>query len=196
MKLVVDRTAPYHYSDPATGQRFFSVSQVRNVLWPYVERENDEATRRRGTEIHLYWGLLLGSRAGLCPLPEPVFEYEGYCRALREAADVLKVRPIRIEDPSYNLEMGIAGQPDTLAWVSGPWKERIGLIDVKTGMETKTDGVQLMLYKTLQGYESAKVMLDLYVRVDGGFQIKERVYDPHAMAWALNGIGVLKGRNL
>ena len=65
MNLIVHRGAPREYKDLDTGEEYFSVSQVLDVLEPdafkYVSDEVLEATKRRGEKLHMFFSLILGA---------------------------------------------------------------------------------------------------------------------------------------
>lgn len=197
MNLIVQRGKPYEYRDEETGERYFSVTQVRKVMWDGMDRIPYavlEKARERGERLHTYFALLMGSMAKVCPEPEPLPDLSGYCRAIQQwALDVVPL-PLLIEDPSVCRKLGIAGTSDLLADLLANRGQYI--IDLKTGEPTPTDPVQLLAYREMEGYQKVKGLFDLYVHADGTYDFKEVKPNLHQADWAcfLNALQVLKWR--
>ena len=194
MNLIVQRGKAYEYRDDA-GNQYFSVSQVRKVVldsYTGVPSSQLEPARQRGETLHQFFALLLGSRAQVCEKPERIDGLEGYCQAIEEWAERNAVRPLLIEEPSVNREYGFAGTPDALVEY-GP-KKVVAIIDLKTGSPVPTESIQLLMYKKMEGYEKAKMLMDLYVDGSGRFKEVERKTDMAGWAVALSAINILRWR--
>jgi hypothetical protein len=196
MKLICDRNKKQHYHDVESGRDFFSVSQIRKVLHDSYAGAPEvflEPARQRGTSLHLYLALLLYARAGIRKMPNPWPGLEGYCDAIATWAERNQVIPLKVETPSVCVAHGFAGTPDCLASYGS--KQVTAIIDLKTGStETPTDGIQLHLYKMMDGYTDARLLIDLYVKDDGTYKEVERKPDPIGVAAAMNAISILRWR--
>lgn len=197
MNLIVERGKPYEYRDADTGEQFFSVTQVRNIMWDGLSKVPFavlEAARERGQKLHHYFALVLGSIVGACEEPAHLDGLEGYCRAIDQWRLDWKPIPKTIEERSCNRKLGIAGTRDAdidldLAGIDN-------IVDLKSGEPTPTDPVQLIAYKSMEGCERHRHLFDLYVRDDGTYQFKEIKPILHQSDWATfqNAIQVLRWR--
>lgn len=173
-RLVVTRGAAREYRDAATGETYYSVSQVRRVLYDPYAAANPvtlHAAADRGRRLHLRFALALGAAAGLCESPAPLPGEEAACAAMDRWLAEWAPLPVRIEEPAACPAHGFAGQPDALVRLRR--KGVLALVDLKTGQPTPTDGVQLAAYAHLHGYTGAVRWLTLYVAPDGA---RERIW--------------------
>lgn len=195
MSLICERGKPYEYRDDTTGERFFSVTQVRTVMWdgfnkvPYHVLEE---ARIRGDALHVYFALRLGSLVGACERPDPLPQYDGYCRAIEAWIARDRPVPMAIEETSCNRKLGIAGTRDADVQIG----RQYDIVDLKTGAETPTDAVQLLAYHSMEGTERVTHLYDLRVYDDGTFDFEEVLPIKHQADWAcfLNSLQVLKWR--
>lgn len=198
MNLIVERGKPYEYRDLDTGEKFFSVTQVRNIMWDGLSRVPFavlEAARERGQRLHQYFALALGAQVDACAYPDRLRGLEGYCQAIDSWIEEWKPIPHTVEEPSCNRKLGIAGTRDadvTLADALGT----IDIVDLKSGEPTPTDPVQLLAYHTMEGCTTRKRLFDLYIREDGTKEFKQIKPILHQSDWATfqNAIQVLKWR--
>lgn len=196
MKLTCDRTATQHYGDE-TGKRYFSISQVLKCLDPSqydgVPPDVLEQAARRGKAVHFYFSFLMGSRLRLCPAPDMIPAYEGYCRALLAWADTNKPEPMRLEESSVWASHGLAGTPDMLCLYS--LKRVATLVELKTTSQPhRLHRTQVALQRRLSGYEQARALRLLYVHADGSYDDEYVTPSPMDEAAALNAIQVLRWR--
>lgn len=200
MNLIAERGKDQEYVNRDTGERFFSVSQIRTMAYDTFAHANPadlEAAQKRGILVHGFLWRYLAYRQGLLDLPAITPAIEGYCRSFQRWADHHEVEPILLEHTGVNERHGYAGTLDILAWVGSGKKRKIMLIDGKSGVPTKTDKMQLALYEQLGGLGKIHQSLDLYLQADGKdaeavfLTAQERVSE---WAWAMSALGVLKGR--
>jgi len=196
MIYACDRTRPQHYEATATGRRYWSVSEVRAVMDPdafaYVTPEVLEAAGERGRRLHTYFAVLLYHKLGKSGPPDEVRGDEGYCAAIRRAVEELKLEPLLIEHTSANDQLGYAGTFDFLGRLYG--KPRRWLLDLKGGVETKTDAVQTMAYRKTTDGAQARTCGDLYVQADGMYRLIERPFESREWAGFLAGVALLNWR--
>lgn len=188
--LACDRSRPQQYADE-TGQRFWSVTEVRHVMDPPSPWWTEEA-RQRGHRLHVYFALALAAVNGLGEMPDEVTGLDGYCQGIRAWVETERPEVVRLEEPSCNRQLRIAGTPDALVLL-GPRKV-LTLLDLKTGQPTRTDHAQLLAYRTFEGYSAARAMVDLYVRPDGPPRVLARGPDPHSWAAFLSAVNLLQWR--
>lgn len=198
MKLSCDRSAARHYADEQ-GKRYFSVSQVLDVLEPdkykYVRPEVLQAKSELGTTLHLYFGLVLSARMGFCQMPpRPDGLLGGYFDGMVACIEQHNMVPIRIEEPSVWPGKPCAGCPDTLCYWGG--KRIITLPDLKTTADEdmRSHKVQVTAYHRFEDYREARSLRIIYLRKDGTFDAPEVKPNPGYEAWFLNGLNVLVGR--
>lgn len=196
MTITCTRGARHEYH--ADGIDLFSVSQIRKVAHdPYLGLNADilEFARVRGAMLHRRFWKLLASRAGLLDRPATIKGFEGYCTSMDAWVERHDVMPVKIEETSCSLKFGFAGTPDALVRY-GP-KAKLLLMDLKTGAVNKTDPMQLLAYKQMDGYEEAEGLLDVYIQADGGRAVEQPVTPGVKVAqwsWFLNAMGVLQSR--
>lgn len=194
MNLICQRGQQHEYIDQDTGARLFSVSQVRRRMWDGFSRvpaDVLEVARIRGQILHTRFAKAMFAQVGICPYPELIVEYAGYCVSMDDWFSKVKPKPILVEQRSMNLKLQIAGTADT-KFLYGP-KEILTIGDLKTGEETPTDGAQLDAYATMEDYKDAKKKLDIYLDKFGG-QAREVWRTPNPADWAcfLNALQALK----
>ena len=199
MNLICTRGAAYEYTDQDTGKKYFSVSQVLDVLDPHafdaVNAEVLAAAQDRGTALHVLFGLLLIARAGLCEQPErPSGDLGGYFDAMERFIAEKQPETIRVEEPSLNDRLRFAGTPDCLVTIA----KRVMLIDLKTGGKRVVHKTQLIAYRSMEGYGEAKQMGTLYVHKDGTYQLDmlDKPDEAFHLAWMQAGLSVLHGRRM
>lgn len=196
MPLICRRGATFEYEEPERQLKLFSVSQVRRVMddpFRYAKQDDLELARIRGNAVDHYFSMLLLSRAGCAPVPVPAVGYEGYCESVQRWVEAKKIEPIRVQEPSLNAKCRVAGTPEAQIRY-GP-KRIVTIPDCKTGIPTKTDGVQLLAYKTFEDYTDTRLLLDLYAQADGSMaEEEERQPDPRAWAAFVGALAILHWR--
>lgn len=195
MKLKVERGAKQEYVDIETGERFFSVSQIRHVLLdPYdgIPLATLEAAQQRGVRLHRRFFFLLASRIGCCDRPAQIEGLEGYCTAMDDWAEKHDVEAVKLEESSACPKLGYAGTPDALVRY-GP-KRLLAIVDGKSGAPVPTEAAQLRLYKGMDGYREASVLIDLYIREDGTYKEVRRESCQRDWAAALAALSILRWR--
>lgn len=193
MNLITQRGQPKEYKDLDSGREWFSISQIRKAMHdPFCRADAQQLAlaKHRGTELHMRFALALAGKAGLCPYPDVIHGYEGYCRGMDQWIAETTFDPLKIEEPSVCEKYGFAGTPENYLRMPGG----LAIVDLKTGGETKTDGIQLTLNTMLAGYEEATILMDLYLSEDGSVRPVPRKPDVHGMAAALATIQLLKWR--
>lgn len=198
MNLICHRGAKHEYRETSHGIDLFSVSQIRKMAHdPYlgIPEQVLEAARHRGTVLHRRFWRLLASQVDLMMVPPAIPQFAGFCASMDEWVKRNQVRPVKIEEASCSLKFGFAGTPDAL--VRFGRKQRLTLIDLKTGMVNLTDPMQLLAYQKMEGYEEAVDLIDVYVQEDGSYA-KEKPVTPGMKAtewaWAMAALGVLQSR--
>jgi len=196
MIISCTRGESYEYHQGAVD--LFSVSQVRKMAhdtYAGIPLEVLEPARKRGEILHRRFWKLLASRAGLMEKPLVIPEFDGYCRSMDDWAERNQVIPVKLEEVSACLKLGFAGTPDALVRMGR--RQRLTLLDLKTGALTLTDPMQLIAYKHMQGYEEADDLLDLYIQPDSS-HAKEKPVTPAMKAtewsWFLTALNLLKAR--
>jgi len=198
MNLTCTRGAKHEYRETTQGLDLFSVSQIRKMAHdPYVgiPEQVMEAARQRGTLLHRRFWRVLASQAGLLPVPPAIPQFAGYCASMDEWVKRNQVMPVKIEEASLSLKYGFAGTPDALVLFRK--KQRLTLIDLKTGQINLTDPMQLLLYQKMDDYEEAVDLIDVYVQEDGSYAVEKPVtpgMKATEFAWAMAALGVLQSR--
>lgn len=195
MKLITHRGASYEYEEVDSGLKLFSVSQVRKVMldsYVGIPESVLEPARMRGQILHTFFWKSLAAQAGLCEQPSILEAYEGRCRAILSWITKSQAYPIMLEEPSINRKLGIAGTPD--AFVKYGPKQKLAIVDLKTGGPVATEAAQLLLYRSMEGYEGAKLLIDVYVGESGEYREIQRQQDVAAWAAALSAINLLRWR--
>lgn len=197
MALTVTRGARYEYYEEETKTPCFSVTQGRTTaldVYAGVPEQQLAIGRARGAALHAWFWRYLASLDHMIEAPPILPQYAGYCHAIMKWAEAVHPIPIRLEEPSWNEELGYAGTPDALV-VMEP-KETITLVDLKTGGTTATDAMQLVAYSKMIGYTSAKKLIDLYIHEDGSYRQVEPTKEERLVDWAafVNAIQLLKWR--
>lgn len=198
MHLIVHRGAKHECRETDQGIDLFSVSQIRKMAHdPYVgiPEQVMEAARHRGTLLHRRFWRVLAAQAGLLTMPLPLQQFAGYCTSMDEWVKRNQVMPVKIEEASLSLKFGFAGTPDAL--VRFGRKQRLTLIDLKTGAVNLTDPMQLLAYQKMDGYEEAVDLIDVYVQADGSYAVEKPVtpgMKATEWAWFLSALGNLQSR--
>lgn len=164
----VDRTQPRQYAVNET--RYYSVSQVLQVLTGETYAYGSTEAMQRGTDIHAWFAWAVNAYAGNdAEQPDLSADHAPYMQGIYDWLSVAKPLPMMIEEPSvckvYGLEF--AGTPDLLASVLHGGKRKMALIDLKTGQPNDAHRIQVQSYSRLAGYTGAEVLLVLYVSKDG-----------------------------
>lgn len=196
MKLQTERGRMREYVDLETGQRYWSVSEVRRCLhdtYAGIPEAMLAPARDRGTRLHARFWRVLAARMGYIPHPAVIPELEGFCLAMDAWAEQIKAQPVLLEHKSVNQKLGYAGTCDAQI-LYGP-KEILTLVDLKTGGRTSTDTCQMLAYNEMVGLKSSALM-DLYIQDDGTYKevfvtAKDKTRDWPAF---LNALSVLRWR--
>jgi hypothetical protein len=172
MPIIVERGAKQEYVDTEDGRRYFSVSQVRQVVHnPTIGIPSDvlEQARQRGAILHQRFWRLLASKVKLVEHPQIVPGLEGYCAAMDTWALEHLVEPISLEEIVVSKTHGYAGQKDaTIYYGKAGWRV---LVDLKTGQPTVTDTMQLLAYNEASSTRLSR-MMDLYIFANGSYHEK------------------------
>ncbi len=193
MTFSVHRGAPREYRHLETGRELFSVSQIRKRAWDgfaNVPADVLEAARVRGKILHARFARAMFAQVGICPYPEIIPEYAGHSVSMDDWFARVKPIPELVEQPSWNPDLGFAGQADA----KFRYGKHLVIGDYKSGEETPTDGMQLVCgYATMEDYKDATKYLDIYTDKMGG-QAREvwRTPNPHDRACFLNALQSLK----
>lgn len=164
----VDRTQPRQYE--ASGARYYSVSQVVQVLTGETYAYGNAEAMQRGTDIHAWFAWAVSAYAGNeVEQPDLSAEHAPYIQGIYDWIAAAKPLPMMIEEPSvckvYGLEF--AGTPDLLASILHGGKRKVALIDLKTGQPNDAHRIQVQAYSRLAGYTGAEILVVLYVSKDG-----------------------------
>lgn len=193
MRLGIERGTKKEYVDLQNGKRYFSISQIRKEMFDPFANANSrdlQAARERGITLHRRFALAVASRSGLCPYPDVIPQYAGYCRCMDEWTKTLECEVIHLEEPDISTEFGFGGTAENLLRMP----VGLGIIDLKTGAESRTDGIQLMLNSRLDNYREATYFADLYITENGPPRLEERKFDPFGFAAAIAMLQVMKWR--
>lgn len=200
MNLKVTRGVRYEYTDEDTGKKYFSVSQVLNVLDPDAFRDIGyevlEGAQYRGRRVHTLFSRVLAWKAGLSPaVPWCDEAYKGYLDSIVALVEQERILPILIEKKDVDPKLPIAGTFD--AKLSWGHQQGITLCDLKTGTQKRrAHRVQLQLYRRFPSCIDVKQMCTIYAQKDGAPAMVEWVKaSAEDWAWAQNGLNVLIGRN-
>lgn len=196
MAVIADRGAKQEYVNEETGTRYFSVTQVRQVVHnPTIGIPADalEFARQRGTVLHQRFWRLLASRAKLVEHPKVIPRLEGYCKAMDDWAEEHMVEPISLEDTVVHEKLGYAGQKDAVIYYGKAGYQV--LMDLKTGQPSVTDTMQLLAYNEA-GKAKVSRMMDLYIFANGSYHEKWVTMQDKIKHWAafLNALSLLKWR--
>ena len=196
MNLKTERGAPQEYVDLDTGRRFFSVTQVRQVIFnntAMIPPDVLEVARHRGTLLHQRFWRLLASRVKLVDPPAIIPGLEGYCSGMDGWAEQHKVEPIEVEAKVIHHKLGYAGTLDAgIYYGVKSWKV---LMDLKTGQRNCTDPMQLLAYREANERQYSR-MLDLYLFANGSIHEQWVTIEDKLTHWPgfLNGLSVLQWR--
>lgn len=199
IRLTCTRGAQYEYTDTVTGKQYFSVSQVLDVLDPHafedVPYELLEGASYRGARVHHIFAKLLAAQLGVwtkeLDFPE---QFRGYAMSLVRWIQANQVKPVKIEQASYDPLWPVAGRPDCEI-LYGPQMLQV-LVDLKTGKGIRrAHRVQLQAYRRMKNYQHLNRMMTLYAQQDGSMAKEEwHTRNPQDEAWFLNAVNVLIGR--
>lgn len=164
----VDRAQPRQYQ--AEGRRYFSVSQVCQVLTGDTYAYGSVEAMQRGTDLHAWFAWAVMTYAGNdVEQPDLAEEHAPYIQPIYDWLAYAKPLPIRVEDPSVCTVAGLpyAGTPDLLASVTVGEKRKVALIDLKTGQPNDAHRIQVQAYAHLSGYTGAEALQVLYIAPNG-----------------------------
>ncbi len=138
MNLTCTRGAEYEYQDLDTSRKYFSCSQVLQVLDPDAFKGIDPfvlaAAQDRGTNLHVLFALRLLAVLGLNEAPKrPGGVIGKYYDAIEKFVRERKPVPIQVERSSVNEKDGYAGTADTECMLDDDHTR--WTIDLKTGPE-------------------------------------------------------------
>jgi hypothetical protein len=184
--LSVDRTKSRHYGDEQG--RYWSVSQVCQVVTGKDGSQYAAGAADRGTDLHLIFALALGHYAGYCDPPDVDEAYIGYHMAMLDWMDWAKPTPMKIEDAYRHKTLPYAGTPDCVGMIG----EAFGVLDLKTGQPERWHAMQVRAYKEM--VEQAAKMWVLYVKNDGTFQFKDVKSSARDWAAFQSGLNLLQWR--
>lgn len=194
MKLQCTRGAEYEYTDPVTGEQFFSCSQLLKVLDPnvyaYVDDAVMEAAQQRGVDLHQIFFYWCASLRWLCPVPARPVEFGGYYDAIGKWIHERKPHPLLLEEPSVNRKWMVAGTKD----FKGIIDKKIELLDLKTGGPLRIHDAQLNCYRTFEDCQDVQRMRTLYIHADGTYRDPIVSRDPMHVAALENAVNVLRWR--
>lgn len=173
--LVCDRTQRRHYGDGE--RRYYSVSQVLDVLLGRTSIDAPTPAMVRGTDVHLICELELHRRYHGGPAPTIPAEYAGYHRSFCGWLDRAELDPRDIEQPRAHAKFPYAGTPDLVAVLAGAFT----VIDLKSGGPEPWHAVQLQAYMRM--VDRAARGLILYLDRDGGAP-KTRIVRARSADWA------------
>lgn len=166
--LSVDRAQTRQYGQD--GSRYYSVSQVCQVLTGDTYLYGSDAARQRGTDLHAWFAWAVQAYAGheMEP-PDLLAAYEPYTDSI--LAWIREVKPLlmMVEEPAICEIAGLpfAGTPDLLASITIGGKQKVALIDLKTGQPCDAHRIQVQAYAHLAEYTGAEILLLLYVSESG-----------------------------
>lgn len=196
MKLVTRRGEPYEYFEESERLDLFSVSQGRKMAYDSfrgVDPDILEAARVRGTILHKRFFFAMAHCGGLCEYPKRIEAYGGYCDSMDRWIDEAKPKPKKLEAGGMNRRYRYAGTMDGQILYRAA---DLTIMDLKSGVETCTDTMQLVAYDHMEGFKSER-HLDVYLDKDGG-RARERWVKRSEMAvhWAgfLNALSMLNWR--
>lgn len=166
MRLQVHRGAVREYVDLDTGRAYYSVSQVLAWLDGRLRAETatPSAALQRGTLLHRYWALTLGTHAGLCAPPPPLAGEADICRQLGQWTAQTVAVPLLIEESRAHATEPYAGTLDAIVQLRDG---RTVLLDLKTGQPTVRDQVQVTAYSRLDGLPPLDAVGLLYAHPGG-----------------------------
>jgi len=112
----------------------------------------------RGTNVHFVCQYYDENRLSICPAV-----YEGYLESYKQYLGIYSPFYFAIEQIQYSEKYGHCGRPDRL----GFFKKQAFILDLKSGVPTKTDGIALYGYQLLQDKPMKYKLYDLYLKKDG-----------------------------
>ena len=90
-------------------------------------------------------------------------EYQGYLDSYIKYLALYNPFYYQIEQIQYSEKYDYCGTPDRIGFI----KKRLVIIDIKSGVPTKTDGIQLYGYQLLQDKPEKYMLYDLYLNKNG-----------------------------
>lgn len=164
----VDRTKSRNYA-ANNGMRYYSVSQVLQVLTGETYAYGSVEAMQRGTDIHAWFAWAVNAYAGHeAEQPDLSADHAPYMQGIYDWLSVAKPLPMMIEESSVATGgLMFAGTPDLLASILHGAKRKVALIDLKTGQSNDVHRIQVQAYSRLVGYTGAEVLVLLYVGKDG-----------------------------
>ncbi|MBF0260251.1 MAG: hypothetical protein HQL97_00260 [Magnetococcales bacterium] len=196
MKLITRRGEPFEYFEETERLDLFSVSQGRKEAFNSfrgVQPDILEAARVRGTILHKRFFFAMAHCAGLCEYPKRIELYGGYCDSMDRWIDEAKPKPVKLEAAGLNRRYLYAGTRDADILYMG---SDLTIMDLKSGVPTCTDEMQLIAYDHMDGCKAER-HLDVYLDKNGG-RAKEAWVERSEMAahWAgfLNALSMLRWR--
>lgn len=143
-----------------------SVTTILQAAGLYDDTWFTESARARGKYIHTAVLYYLQDDLVEDSIPE---EYRGYIAAFKSfMADTGFQADIQnCEKPVYMAIYGYAGTPDLVGYMN----DCFTLIDIKTGAETPTTGIQLAAYEQLIGSPIVSKRHGLYLKDTGKYKL-------------------------
>lgn len=164
----VDRTQLKQYE--ANGTRYYSVSQVVQILTGETYAYGNAEAMQRGTDIHAWFAWAVNAYAGNdAEQPDLSADHQPYMQGIYDWIAVAKPLPMMTEERAVSTVPGFpfAGTPDLLSSINHGGKRKVALIDLKTGQPNDGHRIQVQAYSRLVGYTGAEVLVLLYVNKDG-----------------------------
>ena len=164
----VDRSQPKQYE--FNGARYYSVSQVVQVLTGETYAYGSAEAMQRGTDIHAWFAWAVNAYAGNdAEQPDLSADHQPYMQGIYDWIAVAKPLPMMTEERAVSTVLGVpfAGTPDLLASILHGGKRKVAVIDLKTGQPNDGHRIQVQAYSRLDGYTGAEVLMLLYVSKDG-----------------------------
>lgn len=184
--LTCDRTHARHYGNAT--DRYWSVSQVLQVITGDDGSRYIAGAAERGQELHLIFAFMIGHHIGKCERPAIPDQYRGYAEAMQQWITHANPSPTALEESLAHPTLPYAGTPDFV----GTLGNTFGVLDLKTGQPQRSHAIQVCAYQKL--LNRAATQWILYIDPDGGF--KQVTVKPSARDWAVfqNGLAILQWR--
>lgn len=194
-KFTITRGRLQEYEDVDTRKRYWSISEGLFVLDPEAFKGVDPhvmaAAQTRGTNLHVLFGLRLLAEIGLAEKPaRPAGIIGNYFDAIEKFIYEKQPRALKVEQPSCNDSLHLAGTPDTQCLIGlDNW-----IIDLKTGDKRAVHSSQLHAQKKLDGYEKARRLGSLYINRKGDYKLVEHTTDVIDWGGFMGALAVLQWR--
>lgn len=124
---------------------------------------------QRGTAVHSICQYYDEDRLG-----EVKSEYQGYLDSYIQFLEMYHPFYYQIEVIQYNENLDFIGTPDR----GGFFSKQAFILDIKSGVPTKTDGIALYGYQLLQDKPEKYKLFDLYLKKDGSIPKLEEQNKP------------------